>query len=214
MSWIDLLALTLTLWTAVKGYVRGAFVSLCFFIATAAAIVTGTTFHPHLFVYLNKEWQAVEIVSVFIANQVTVVSASFSQGSTVEFLPPLAERALLRIAPELAVVYVVGRESPNALLSNLAIRFFCVAALFVIASAFGSLLIRINKQKAGNSIFGEKYKVIGLTIGMIHGVLISVIVCIVLDAVSCIALFVFLQQDLRGSYLYQISVALIQNVII
>lgn len=214
MSWVDLLALTLTLWTGAKGYIRGVCLSLYYLMATAVAIAAGVALHPHLFVYLNMEWRVDEVVSVLIASQAEAVSASFLHGAATISLPSLAEAVLFKIAPELAVVYVTGGEASAVLPTQLVVRFFCVAVLFVLILAFALLLIRINKQTKRELSLMERQKIVGMCIGIIHGVLISTIVCIVFDAISYFAAFRLFRHDLGSSYLYQLTEAIIQRFLL
>jgi uncharacterized membrane protein required for colicin V production len=208
MSWVDLAALTLILWSATKGYISGAYLALLHLSATTVAIMAAVVLQTPLAAYLDKEWQIAEMLAGFIANQVEV--AVFSQSMPFTTLPRLAGEALFGMAPELAAVPVAGREISAILLTQLVIRIFSAAAFFLLVAAATTLLIRIGQQNFRCAEIPEWQKIIGMVIGAAHGVLLAAVICIAFDAVSFMTMFRVLQQDLDSSYLYQLAGMILQ----
>ena len=205
MSWIDLAALTLILWSAAKGYISGAYVSLLHLITTTVALMAAVVLQTPLAAYLDKEWQIEEVLGSFIANQIDVAVTTFSQKMSFAHLPQLAGEILFRMVPELAAVPVAGGEMSAFLLTQLVIRIFCVGIFFLLVAALATLLIRLGQQNSPNALLPEWQKIIGLVIGSVHGFLLAAIICIALDAVSFMSFFRIFQQDLDSSYLYQLD---------
>ncbi|MBS4030416.1 MAG: CvpA family protein [Clostridiales bacterium] len=210
MSWVDLAALTLVLWSAAKGYINGACLAFLHLSTTTVALVAAVVLQTPLAAYLDMEWQIEELVRVYIANQVDVAVTTYSQNTPLILLPRLAGDALFRMAPELAAVPVAGREMSAVLLTQVVIRIFCAAAFFLLIASVATLLIRLGQQNSRSELLPEWQKMFGMMIGAVHGVLLSAVICIALDAVSFMTIFRVFQQDLDSSYLYQLAGIILQ----
>lgn len=209
MSWVDLAALTLVLWSAAKGYIGGVYMSLLHLCTTTVALIAAVILQTPLAAYLENEWKIEEVLGSFVANQVEVAVITFSKNVSYAPLPKLAAEVIYRTAPELTAVPVAGREISTALLTQVVFRIFCVGTFFLLVAAVATLLIRIGQQEPRCAV-PEWQKMLGLVIGAFHGAILAAVICIALDAVSFMTIFRIFQQDLNSSYLYQLTGMILQ----
>lgn len=203
MSWIDVAALTLTLWSGAKGYLHGAYHAFFQLLGLLVSLVVAVIMQKPLTAYLNGEWQA---ESYFVAwltrNGELFTSTGASQGLE---LPPLAGTVMHRLVPSAQVVPVFGQGIGLAVIGAMVIRFFALTVFFILLATVIALILRIKQHQLHQENLAEWKKMLGLLFGLCYGLGLALVLCVALDALSALPVFLFLQHDLSISYLAKIT---------
>jgi uncharacterized membrane protein required for colicin V production len=205
MSWVDLAALTLVLWSAVKGYMSGVYQAFIHFCGLLTALAAAAILQKPLAFYLNGEWQVEAYFVEYLARNVNVLqktSVSLQPGLD---LPPLAGTVMLYLLPESTVLPVSTRETALTLFATMLVRFLAMTVFFFFLAAGLTYLLRLRQYGERHHKFQEWQKITGLLFGGAQGLLFSTVFCVLLDALSVISQLVFLQQDLSVAYLSRIA---------
>ena len=76
MSWLDLAALSLVMWSATKGYLDGLHKSFVNLIGVLIALFLAVFLQKYMVVYLNQEWQMETVmVAIMDGNQLPVAAS-------------------------------------------------------------------------------------------------------------------------------------------
>lgn len=205
MSWVDLAALTLVLWSAVKGYMSGVYQAVIHFCGLLTALAAAAMLQKPLALYLNGEWQVEAYFVEYLASNVNVLektSVSLQPGLD---LPPLAGTVMLYLLPESTVLPVSTRETALILFAAMLVRLLAMTVFFFFLAAVLAYLLRLRQYGARHHQCKEWQKITGLLVGSALGLLFSTVFCVLLDAVSVVSQLIFIQQDLSVSYLSRIA---------
>ncbi|MDW7650893.1 MAG: CvpA family protein [Bacillota bacterium] len=209
MSWVDLAALTLTLWSAAKGYVSGAYQALIHLFGVLTALVAAAFLQKPLTVYLNGEWQVREVFVGYLLQNVEPLQKTAGGAQQGIELPQLAGTVMRFLTPE-AAIFPVSTQNPSyALVGEMLVKMLALFIFFLFIAMVLSFLLRIRQYSTSHKQIPEWQKLLGLVLGCVHGVFFSVILCVILDTISIVALSRFLQQDLSISYLSRIAANLV-----
>ncbi|EEG76936.1 CvpA family protein [Dethiobacter alkaliphilus] len=201
MSWIDLAALTMTLWSAAKGYIYGGYKMFLHCLGLGAALAMAVYFQRPFSAYLNQEWQAETVFAEFFSkNSQLVLEAGTSQTTGVN-LPPLAGQVMLRLMPEAQLLPAATGEGALALMATMLVKVLALFVFFVFIAAIITLLIRVKHFGTNWKNIPEHQRLVGVLLGALYGLMLSMVVCVALDALSMLGIFGFLHQDLTVSYL-------------
>jgi hypothetical protein len=213
MSWVDLSALVLVLWCAAKGYLVGICQSFLHMCAVMFSVFVAACLQKSLLVYLNQEWQAEAVlVDMLLRNADFPLKAGTEQAIT--FTSSLSLRLMLRLWSGVGLPVAGGQETATA--SALAVLILWSASIFVLfllAASIFTLMLRIIKAREQKNERREWQKIGGLIFGIIQGLALSVIFCLVLDVICCTYWLGFLRQDIYNSYLYSVTNQAVQLLI-
>lgn len=205
MSWVDLAALTVMLWSAVKGYllgIRQMVVQLCGLIG---ALLTALFLQKPFSLYLNLEWQADAFFVMLASRSMEELLNVGATGSSGFRLPPLAGSVMQRLVEEPETLAVFNQAAAPQLVGEATMRLFAVVFFFCFLALTISLLLKVGRQQLKSKNIPEWQRFLGLLIGLVHGLLLSLFFCVLLDALSIFTVSAFLGQDLTGSYLYLVT---------
>ena len=203
MSWIDLAALTLTLWSGAKGYLHGAFHAFIHLLGLLASLGMAAILQKPLTAYLNGEWQAESHFVVWLGNNGDIFAPTGTSERVT--IPPLVGTVMYRLVDGEQVLTVSSQEPTLAIISAMVIRFFALAAFFIFLAAGITFILRIKQYHARQENMEEWKRVLGLLFGLSYGLVLSLVMCVALDAISIMEVFLFLQHDLSISFLAKVT---------
>ncbi|MBS4023337.1 MAG: CvpA family protein [Dethiobacter sp.] len=212
MSWVDLAALVLILWCAVRGYLSGmwhAFLHLC---AVVFSVLVSCRLQSSLLVYLDGEWQAEAKLVGFLARHVDYPLKTGGAELTVRGQSGLLLPLMQHWAPE-RIVPAGTQDAAVRTLASMILWALSLFLLFLVAAAILTLLLRIQKLRKKNQEQREWQKVGGLCLGAAMGMVLSTVGCLVLDALSFTSWMGFMQQDVANSYLYSVAGSAVKMIL-
>lgn len=209
MTWIDLAVLVIVLWGAVKGYIYGMYFMLLHLCGLAAALVCAFVMHRPLASFLEMEWRAESFfVGIFTKHVEQIAEAGVArQGLR---LPPLAGEAMRALVPEAAVLPVLSGEVAVGTLSMLIVRFLSMMLFFLLLARVITLLLRIASFKNESRPKPEWQRLLGMSFGMLQGLMLAILAGIALDVSSLFFRADFLTQDYISSYLFAVTAAVLR----
>jgi len=205
MSWVDLAALTVMLWSAAKGYllgIRQMVIQLCGLIA---ALLAALFLQKPFSLYLSLESQADAFFVMLASRSMEELLNVGATGSPGFRLPPLAGAVMQRLAEEPEALAVFNQAAAPQVVGELIMRFFAVVFFFCVLALTIFMLSKIKWQQLKNKNIPEWQRFLGLFVGLTHGLLLALFFCVLLDALSIFTVSAFLGQDLIGSYLYLVT---------
>lgn len=205
MTWIDLGAVVIILWSAVKGYINGAKQACMHLCGFAAAVLITGLLHKPLAVYIQNEWQARTVFIQFFSQNVDTLLKTSTAGSPVLSLPPLVGAVTRLLSSEAATLPVLNQDMALAALAEIAVSFTSLIALLLLIAGVVSLTLRIRYQNLQKRNYQEWHRLLGSGFGITHGLMLSLVLCIVLDALSLVVFSGFISVDLYESYLFQLA---------
>ena len=205
MSWVDLAALTIVLWSAAKGYIHGVWNTAVHFFITVLALPLAFFFHKPLVVFLNQQWK-IEAYFVGWMNRYAQNVLPTTQTGGQEFiLPPAAAPLLPLFLPEAAALPVMTRESLVVLLGTLLLRLaaFTVFVFFIVV--FVRYFLRVCQVDGKKPAASEGQRLWGFAFGVGHGIALALLICITVDALCLVFSPGFWDADFHSSYLARIA---------
>lgn len=205
MSWVDLAALTVMLWSAVKGYllgIRQMVVQLCsLIIALLAALFLQKPFS----LYLSLESQVDAFFIMLASRSMEELLNVGATGSPGLRLPPLAGAVMQHLAEEPEALAVFNQAAAPQVVGEMIVRLFAVVFFFCVVALTIFMFLKIRRQQFKNKNIPEWQRFLGLLVGLAQGLLLALFFCVLLDALSIFTVNDFLGQDLIGSYLYLVT---------
>lgn len=215
MSWVDLAALALILWSAVKGYLTGVYHAFLYLCGICTALLVSIFFQNSFTLYLNQEWKAEAIIVNILAKQDSFPLKTGALNGMPIQLPYLAGRLTGSQWMAGPVLSVSGEFAPPPLAAML-VRLLALFLFFLFLASVITLLLRIKQYNGKENTVNspEWQKALGLLFGACQGIMLAVVICLALDTIAFILQFGLLQNDLNHSYLYQLTTFLVQQLTI
>ncbi len=212
MTWIDLAALVIVFWGAVKGYIYGMYFMFLHLCGLAAALVCAIAMHRPLASFLVMEWRAESFFVGFFTKHVEhIAETGFSrQGLR---LPALTGQVMRALVPEAETLPVLSGEAAIGTLSRIIVRFLALTVFFLFLAMVLTLLLRITSYKKESRALPEWQRFLGMAFGMLQGLTLAVLTGIALDTISLFFLTDFLKQDYSASCLYAVTSAVLQRLL-
>ncbi|MBS3898213.1 MAG: hypothetical protein KGZ54_07805 [Dethiobacter sp.] len=205
MSWVDLAALTVMLWHSANGYLLGGRQMVLRFCGLVAALLVALYLQKPFSLYLSLEWQAERFFGRLISRSLAELLHVGATGSFDFQLPPLAGAVMQRLAEEPETIAAFSQVAASQAVGEMMIRFLAVIVFFYFLAVAFTLILRVGRQKLKCNNITESQRFSGLIIGSLCGLLLSLLCCVLLDALSIFTASAFLGQDLSGSYLYLVT---------
>jgi hypothetical protein len=209
MTWVDLAAVALILWSAVKGYLRGVGHMIMQLAGLMAAAVGALALRQPFAVYLQQEWRAVAVFVGYLTRRADAPLQTGGAGARDFALPALAGPLLRWLSGEPETLAVLGQEAGKANLGPMLLSFFAATLACALLAFFSSWLLRVRLYRNGLRSLPEWQKLLGLLPGVAVGWAWWLFCLLVLDAVSLFGPAAFWVQDIQASLLYKIAVALL-----
>lgn len=205
MTWVDVSALTIVLWGAVKGYLSGPWRMAMHLCGLAAALLTAWFLQKPFSVYLHTEWRVDELFVGLLTRNVER-SLKTGPGLTVSdlHLPPLAGAVVERLAEEQPVLTVAG-GSAATVIGGLLVQLAALGMMFLFAAVLINLWLRIRYCQPQNGTISEWQRLLGLLAGTLYGIVLTLVLCVALDALTILVTSPLLEGDLRNSYLFLVA---------
>jgi uncharacterized membrane protein required for colicin V production len=210
---VDLAALALILWSAVKGYFTGVYHAFLYLCGLCTALWVSVIFQNSFTLYLNQEWKAEAIFVDILVKQNSIPLKTGAFNSLPLQLPYLTGRLTDSQWMAGPVLTVSGDFAP-ALLAAMLVRLLALFLFFLFLATVITLLLRIKQYNEKENIVNtpEWQKALGLLFGACQGLMLAVAICLALDAIAFALQFGLLQHDLNHSYLYLFTTFLVQKL--
>jgi uncharacterized membrane protein required for colicin V production len=210
MSWVDLGAVAIMLWGAAKGYLNGASQMFLHVLGFCVALFSAMILQRPFTAYLNQEWQAEAIiVGLFTRNAEQLLKTGTAPAYDYK-LPELVGAVMRWMSNEPDTVAVIGQETATAIISRILVSFSALTVVFVFFVVGIMLILRIRHYRIRNRVLPEWQRLLGMLVGITHGLGFSLVLCVIMDAMSMFRATAFLEQDLSISYLYQAMASILQ----
>lgn len=213
MTWVDLGALTIVLWSGVKGYLCGVKSMVWHLCGLAAALLAASQLQKPFASYLNTHWQAGTFFVVLLTRNVEgLLKTGVNIPGAVISLPPLVHKILMRLPGTPAATVIANSDNSHAVAAGLLVQLTALVIFLILLAAMVSLVLRITAQRSNEQPLPEWQRLLGLFAGKLHGTMLALVLCVVLDALTIILPSALLAEDLHSSYLYLLTESLLSRL--
>ncbi len=213
MSWVDLAALIIILWSVANGYLLGIRQMGFWFCGLVIALLAALTLQKPFSMYLSLEWQAERYFVWLVSRHVGELLNVGATGSFNLQLPSLAGTVMQRLAEESEVSAVFSQTAASQVVGEMIMRVSVVIFFFYTMAIAFSLILKVRYKQHKSKNIPELQRFFGMAIGLVCGLLLSLLSCLLLDTLSIFAASDFIEQDLSGSYLYLITYYFLQFIL-
>lgn len=199
MSWVDLLALTITLWSAVRGYLCGVYETFLHLVGTGAALLAAVFLYKPLAVFANETWEVEGLFVVYFTQHAGDVPAITQSTRSIPVFPALVSSVIRFLMPE-AVTTVITKDEALHYLAYVSMRLLAFVLFFIFLFVLIRYCFYYKQEPSQIHHFVLWQRLGGLFMGVMHGVVLAIITCIALEALVAFLYPGFLQVDCSNSY--------------